>query len=188
MKIENTSIISSASALGDNVKIGRFCIIEKDVRIEDNVVIGDYTLIGYGSRIGANTQLGAFTKIGHDADIGKKCNFSSYCEIRDKCKIGDNVIMGSRCTLSAGTIVESDVIVKYSSVVADTPDLTKDDEKQVGCIKTGARIGANVTIMPGVIVGKNSVIGACSQVRHNVPDNEVWYGNPAKFYKKMITG
>ena len=38
-------------------------------------------------------------------------------------------------------------------------------------------------IMPGVMVGENSVVGACSQVRKDIPDNEIWYGNPAKFYK-----
>jgi acetyltransferase-like isoleucine patch superfamily enzyme len=45
-------------------------------------------------------------------------------------------------------------------------------------------IGANVTLMPGVSIGNNAVIGACSQVRSDVPDNEVWYGSPATFYKK----
>jgi len=39
--------------------------------------------------------------------------------------------------------------------------------------------------MPGITVGKNSEIGACSQVRHDVPDNEIWYGGPAKFFKKV---
>jgi acetyltransferase-like isoleucine patch superfamily enzyme len=38
--------------------------------------------------------------------------------------------------------------------------------------------------MPGLVIGRYAEIGACSQVRHNVPDNEIWYGNPAKFYKK----
>ena len=39
--------------------------------------------------------------------------------------------------------------------------------------------------MPGITIGKNSEIGACSQVRHDVPDNEIWYGSPAKFFKKV---
>jgi len=185
IKIGTGSIVSKKAKIGGNVTIGRFCVIEDGVTIGDSVVIGDYSLIQTDSIIGAGTKFGAYTQIGNKVQIGEACSFTSYCEIRDNCKIGKNVKMGSRCTLSAGTVIEDFVIVKYSTVVADIPDLTKDDEKQVGCIKTGARIGANVTIMPGVIVGKNSVIGACSQVRHNVPDNEVWYGNPAKFYKQL---
>ncbi|MFZ6014537.1 MAG: acyltransferase, partial [Bacteroidota bacterium] len=57
--------------------------------------------------------------------------------------------------------------------------------KKTGMLKRGSRFGANVTIMPSVTIGVNSEIGACSQVRHDVPDNEIWYGNPAKLFKKI---
>jgi len=93
--------------------------------------------------------------------------------------------MGSRCTLSAGTIVKNGVIIKYSFVYTDTPVLSQNDHKIVATIKEGYRFGANVTIMPGITIGKNSEIGAFSLVRNNIPDNEIWYGIPAKFYKKI---
>ena len=54
----------------------------------------------------------------------------------------------------------------------------------VAGVGDGALIGANVTLMPGFSIGKNTIIGACSQVRAHVPDDEIWYGNPAKFFKK----
>lgn len=92
--------------------------------------------------------------------------------------------MGSRGTLSAGANIEDNVVMKYSFVVTDTPDLAKGKEKKIGILKKGSMFGANVTIMPGINIGANAEIGACSQVRHDVPDNEVWYGNPAKFLKK----
>lgn len=92
--------------------------------------------------------------------------------------------MGSRGTLSAHTVIEDDVIMKYSFVVTDTPVLSKGKERKVGILKRGSMFGANVSIMPGVNIGENAEIGACSQVRHDVPDNEIWYGNPARFYKK----
>lgn len=183
-KIGTHSIVSEKAKIGKNVTIGRFCIVEDKVKIDDDAVIGDYSLIQADSIIGAGTKFGTYTKIGNNVEIGANCSFTSYCEIRDRCKIGNNVRMGSRCTLSAGTVIEDFVNIKYSTVIADTPDLLKDNQKSVGCIKEGARIGANVTIMPGVVIGRNSEIGACSQVRHNVPDNEIWYGNPSKFFKK----
>jgi acetyltransferase-like isoleucine patch superfamily enzyme len=74
--------------------------------------------------------------------------------------------------------------MKYCSAATDTPKLGK-DLKSPCHIKKQARIGANVTLMPGVTVGQNSEIGACSQVRHDVPDNEVWFGTPAKYFKKV---
>ena len=110
---------------------------------------------------------------------------TAYCEVRNNCRLGDRVIMGSRCTLSAGSIVEDDVIMKYSFVTTDTPIISQNNEKSVGKLGRGSRFGANVTIMPGVTVGENCEIGANSQVRADVPPNEVWFGIPAKFYKSL---
>lgn len=52
-------------------------------------------------------------------------------------------------------------------------------------IKDGAWIASGVIILPGVTIGENSVIGAGSVVTKDVPDNEMWFGNPAKFHKKI---
>lgn len=178
------SIISDNAKIGKNVKIGRFCIVEDGVTLSDSVVLEDYAMVLKGASIGKGTKIGTYTKIGSDVEIGEYCSFTSYCEIRDECRLGDRVVMGSRGTLSAGTLVEDDVVMKYAFVVTDTPDLTKNHEKVFGYLKKGSRFGASVVIMPGVTIGENSEIGACSQVRKNVPDNEVWFGIPAKFYRK----
>ena len=52
-------------------------------------------------------------------------------------------------------------------------------------LKRGCWIGAGATILPGVTVGENSIVGAASVVTKDVPDNEIWAGNPAKFIKKI---
>lgn len=169
---------------GDDVTIDNFVLLKSGTRLGSNVTIEEYAMILSGSRIGNGTKIGTYTKVGKDAIIGDNCQFTAFCEIRDKCKLGNNVAMGSRGTLSAGTVVEDDVIMKYSFVVTDTPDLSKGKEKKVGILKKGSLFGTNVSIMPGVNVGENAEIGACSQVRHDVAANEIWYGNPARFYKK----
>jgi len=178
------SIISERAKIADDVKIGKFCIIEDDVTLKAGVVVEDYAMIQAGSVVGEKTKIGTYTKVGKGVAIGDHCSFTSFCEIRDNCLVGNHVTMGSRGTLSAGTIVEDNVVMKYAFVVTDTPDLTKNDEKQVGTLKKGSRFGASVVIMPSVTIGENSEIGACSQVRKDVPDNEVWFGIPAKFYRK----
>jgi acetyltransferase-like isoleucine patch superfamily enzyme len=178
------SKISSKAIIGQNVKIGMFCIIEDDVIIMDDVVIDNHVMIFSGARIGHKTKIGHFSMIGKNVLIGDNCMFTGYCEIRDDCEIGNEVNMGSRGTLSAGTIVEDNVTMKYSFVATDIPVLKEKDKKRPCILKRGSRFGANVTILPSIIIGSNSEIGACSQVRKNVPDNEIWYGNPAKFYKK----
>lgn len=181
----NFAIISPKSTIHESVKIGRFCIVEDDVVIEEGVVLEDYAMVEHGARIGKYTKIGTYTKVGKSVVIGEYCSFTSYCEIRDECSLGNKVSMGSRGTLSAGTVVEDNVIMKYAFVVTDTPDLNKNNEKNTGHLKKGARFGANVVIMPGVVIGENAEIGACSQVRKNVPDHEVWFGIPAKFYRKV---
>jgi UDP-2-acetamido-3-amino-2,3-dideoxy-glucuronate N-acetyltransferase len=183
--MNNFSIVSDKATLGSNVKIGRFCIVEDGVTIGDNTILEDYTMVLAGSSIGSNTKIGTYCKVGKKVSIGNNCSFTSYCEIRDNCSLGNNVTMGSRTTLSAGTVVDDDVIMKYGFVVTDTPDLKHNDVKKVGRLGKGSRFGANVVIMPAVNIGENVEIGACSQVRHDVPNNEIWYGSPAKFYKKI---
>jgi acetyltransferase-like isoleucine patch superfamily enzyme len=159
-------MISSRVKLGRNVEIHPLALIEDDVEIGDN------------------TKIGPFCIVRRSAKIGRNCRFTAYCEIREKVIVGDRTSFGSRCTISANCEVGSDVIIKYGFVMTDTPNLDEDSRKVSAKIEDGAQIGANVTLMPGCNLGKNSIIGACSQVRSDVGDNEIWYGNPAKFYKK----
>lgn len=181
----NGSIVSDRARIGKDVRIGRFCIVEDGVELADGVVLEDYAMVLAGAKIGPKTKIGTYTKIGRNVRIGSGCSFTSFCEIRDHCELGDRVLMGSRGTLSAGTIVEDDVVMKYAFVVTDTPDLRKNDEKRVGRLKRKSRFGASVVIMPSVTIGENAEIGACSQVRKDVPDNQVWFGTPAKYYRDV---
>ena len=182
--MNDSNIIAENVKIGSNFKIGHFCIIEDGCEIGDNVTLGNYVLIKKGTRLGDGCKVGDYCKFGVNVSVGKDLYTSCYVEIRDNCKVGNNASFGSRCTISANFIIEDGVVVKYGFVATDTPDLTKNDEKVQAVLGAGSRYGANVTIMPNVSIGKNAEIGACSQVRHNVPDNEIWFGSPAKFFRK----
>lgn len=159
-------------------------MISEKAKIGKNVEIHPLALVEEGVEIGDNTKIGPFCIIRKNAKIGSNCKFTAYCEIRENVTIGNNTGFGSRCTISANAKVGNDVTIKYSFVLTDTPNLEEGDTKSVGEIGDGTLIGANVTLMPGFSIGKNAIIGACSQVRSEVGDNEIWYGNPAKFFKK----
>ena len=152
--------------ISKSAQIHPLAYVEKDVSIGDNTFIGPFCIVRTGAR------------------IGNECKFTAYCEIRENVVIGDRVGFGSRCTISSNAVNGDDVSIKYSFVLTDTPDLKEGDRKSVGSIGNGVLIGANVTLMPGCSIGNNSIIGACSQVRNNVGENEVWFGNPAKKYKQ----
>lgn len=58
-------------------------------------------------------------------------------------------------------------------------------EKVLSIILEVATIGANATILAGLVIGENSMIGSGAVVTKNIPDNEIWIGNPARFHKKV---
>ena len=159
-------------------------MISEKAKLGNNVQIHPLALVEEGAYIGDNTQIGPFCIVRKNAVVGKDCSLTAYCEIRENVRVGDRTTFGSRCTISANAVIGNDVKVKYAFVLADTPKLEDDASKTVGSIGNGALIGANVTLMPGFRIGNGAVIGACSQVRSDVGDNEVWFGNPAKQFKQ----
>lgn len=161
-------MVSEKAIIGKNTTIHPLALIEDDAVIGDHTNVGPFCIIRKGAKIGAG------------------CSFTAYCEIRENVVIGENTSFGSRCTISANARIGNNVVVKYSFVLTDTPNLKEGSLKTVGEVGDGALIGANVTLLPGFNIGRNAVIGACSQVRSNVGDDEVWYGNPAKLFKKNL--
>lgn len=131
------------------------------------------------AKIGNGTSIGSYCDIGKYVVIGKNCKIGKYVEIRDYSVIGDNTIIGSRCTFSKNSRIGNNCVIKYGFVLTDTPDIKNNNFKSVGHIGNNVMIGANVTLMPGVCIDDNAIIGACSQVRHHVKKGETWYGNPA---------
>lgn len=119
---------------------------------------------------------------------------------------GAELIIGNNVGISATTIVcwqkiviEDNVRIGGGTVIYDTDfhSLISSDRLTIEedfnkirkipvLIKTGAFIGANCTILKGVTIGQNSIIGACSVVTKCVPKNEVWGGNPAKYIRKIL--
>jgi len=101
-------------------------------------------------------------------------------------KIGKPFVFGSNVFIDIGrkdgvTIGDNVILAGYDHILTHSNILwgVKDEGGPV-VIKNGARIGANVTILPGVIIGENAIIGACSLVNKDIPDNCIAVGVPAK--------
>ncbi|WP_395167012.1 acyltransferase [Francisella salimarina] len=138
--------------------------------------------------IGEDTKVWQFVVILSDAIIGENCNICSHCLIENEVFIGNNVTIKSGVQIWDGITLEDNVFIGPN--VTFTNDKTPRSKQYPNkwpktTIKKGASVGANSTILPGIIIGENAMIGAGSVVTKNVPANEIWIGNPAKFYKKV---
>jgi acetyltransferase-like isoleucine patch superfamily enzyme len=97
-----------------------------------------------------------------------------------------NVIIGNNVKIGANTcIYDTDFHSLNSHNRLDSKLDRKNTLKKEIFIDDNAFIGAHSTILKGVKIGKNSIVGACSVVTKNIPDNEIWAGNPAKFIREI---
>ncbi len=137
--------------------------------------------------IGEGTKIWQYSIVLEGAKIGSNCNINALCFIENDVVIGNNVTVKCGVYLWDGITVEDNVQIGPSAAFTnDKYPRAKDYSYELKriIIKKGASIGANATILGGVTIGKYAMIGAGSVVTKNVPDEELWYGNPAVSHGK----
>lgn len=138
--------------------------------------------------IGKGTRIWQFCVILSQAKIGNNCNICAQVLIENDVIIGDNVTVKSGVQIWDGARIEDNVFIGPN--VTFTNDMyPKSQNKDFECkgitLRKGCSIGANTTLLPGIEIGENSLVGAGSVVTKSVPAGEIWVGNPAKFLKKI---
>lgn len=139
--------------------------------------------------IGVNTTIWQYCVILEGARIGMDCNINSHVFIENNVLIGDRVTIKSGVQIWDGITIENEVFIG-PNVTFTNDNFPKSKNKDFKLLKTtikkGVSIGANSTILAGIIIGENALIGAGSVVTKNIPENTVWYGNPAILRGKII--
>jgi acetyltransferase-like isoleucine patch superfamily enzyme len=149
--------------------------IAPDVRLGQNVQIYAFVNL-YGCEIGDGSKIGTFVEIQHGARIGKNVKISSHSFICEGVTIEDEVFVGHNVSF---------INDRYPRAT------TEDGQMQTGVdwkcemtlVKRRASIGTSATILCGVTIGENAIVGAGSVVTHDVPADAVVAGNPAKFIR-----
>lgn len=152
-------------SIADDVKLG------KDVKIYNFVNM-------YGCEIDDNTKIGTFVEIQKGAKIGKNCKISSHTFICEGVTIEDNCFIGHNVTFI------NDLYPR-----ATTGDGKMQTEEDWVCIPTlvkkGASIGSSTTLLAGITVGENAIVGAGAVITKDVPANTVVAGVPARVIRKV---
>lgn len=150
----------------------------EEVFIHPSVDRPEDLVLGRGSQIWAGTILDSRVVIGHACKIGKLCDFQTDVTI------GNHVNVMPRSHFTKGLVIEDFAWIGPLFMPLNTKKIrhVRDFELKIEApiIKFGARIGARVTVMPGVTIGEEALIDACSVVTKDVPDGEIWRGSPAK--------
>ena len=154
MPTDHTLRVSPDVVLGSGVKLFGFCNL-------------------YGCQIGDDTKVGTFVEIQKGAKIGTRCKISSHSFICEGVIIEDEVFIGH------GVMFVND---RYPKAVNPDGSLQTDDdwECQRTLVRRGASIGSGATLLSGITIGENALVGAGSVVTRDVPANTTVVGNPAR--------
>jgi len=187
--------IPSNVRLGENHEIGSNVLLGEnpnnklsELVIGNNAVVRSHSVIYGSSSIGNNFSSGhhvlirEHTSIGNDVSIGSFSNIEHHVIINDNVRIHSNVFVPEHTILEKGCWIGPNVVFTNALF----PNAEKTKENLSGCIiQENARVGANSTILPGISIGKNSLVGAGSVVTKDVPPDSVVVGNPAKVIKNI---
>lgn len=193
-----TSIIYKNVKIGKNCQIGDYVIIgvpprgEKpgslETQIGDNTIIRSHTVIYAGNKIGDNFQTGHGVMIRELNEIGNNVSIGTSSVVEHHVIINNSVRIHTQAFIPEFSILEEACWIGPNVVLTNakyplSPNAKKELKGPI--IKKNAKIGANSTLLPGITIGENSLVGAGSVVTKNVPSNKVVAGNPAKILEDI---
>ena len=149
--------------------------IAADVKLGNNVRLSRFINL-YGCQVGDETKIGAFVEIQKNASVGRRCKISSHTFICEGVQIEDGVFVGHGVTF---------INDSYPRATNSQGELQTESDWKVEptIVKKGASIGSGATLLSGITVGENAIIGAGSVVTKDVPANAIVAGNPAKVFR-----
>jgi len=202
--IHPTAIISSKALIHENVTIGPFCIVHKNVEIlggtsigaycelgietslaiektliiGENSVIRSHTTVYTGSKIGGEFQSGHYVTIRENSYIGHSCQIGSRGDIQGDCTIGNYTKMHADVHIGKGSKV-GDYVWMFPEVLLANDPIPPSDTISGVTVEDFVVLAAKVLVLPGVTIRKDAVVSAASVVKADVPIGKLVSGSPA---------
>lgn len=183
-------IIAKTAIIRGRVNIGKGSTIQDNVILgsseDDELEIGENAIIRSGSVIYSKTRIGNNFRGGHsilireNTEIGDDVLVGTNSVVDGDCRIGKDVSIQTGAYVTRYSVIEDGVFMGPYCITTNDKYMFYGAELKGPVIKEGARIGANATILPGIVIGKGAVVGAGAVVTGNVADGEVVVGNPAR--------
>lgn len=150
-------------------------------RIGRGAVIRSHTVIYTNADIGERFESGHHVVIREETVIGNQVWIWSHSTIDYGCRIGDRVRIHNHVYVAQGTVIEDDAFLAPGVMIANDryPISARIEAPSIG---RGAIIGVNTTILPGVTIGEEALVGAGSVVTRDIPRRAIAYGNPARVH------
>lgn len=156
--------------------------------IGDDAVIRSHCVVYAGNRIGDRFRAGHGVLLREDNTIGHDVSVGTHSCIEHHVRIGDGVRIHSNVFVPEHTVLEDGAWLGPGACLTNAryPNAARTKEFLQGAhVETGAKIGANATLLPGIRVGRGALVGAGSVVTHDVPPAAVVMGNPARVVKDV---
>lgn len=125
--------------------------------------------------------IGDEAKIGVFVDIQKNAVIGARCEVHSHARIGENVIVEDEVFIGPGVSIGGDIYPRAHKMPGDSLS----PRKRVTVLKKRCAIGANATVLAGVVIGTGALVGAGSVVTRSVPDNYIVVGIPARIIGRV---
>ena len=149
-----------------------------------NYTVHASAIVDAGAVIGADTKIWHFTHVSSGARIGERCSLGQNVYIGSKVEIGNNVKIQNNVSVYDDVVLEDDVFcgpsMVFTNVYNPRSHVVRKHEYRKTLVQTGCTIGANATIVCGVILGRYSFIGAGSVVKADVKPFAIMVGVPAR--------
>ncbi len=198
-RIGNFSVIYDDTEIGKGVTIGDNTVVGKSPMrasistlkqkplppavISDGVTIGTSAAVYRGSRIGEGVMIADLASVREDVEIGEFTIVGRGVAIENDTRIGRYVKLETNCYITAHSIVEDRCFIAPMVATSNDNFLGRTEERfkytKGPHIRKGARVGANATLLPGITLGEDAVVGAGSVVTRDVPPRKTVIGVPA---------